>query len=420
MLKIQDSSKSQRITDDNGYLIIKNNPIARAGVFDYLLKEIEPNISGDEGEKIVKVYRPLKPLIEVKEAFANKPIMENHKFLGKLGDSKQADGAIGSEISSDDEFLRADLIIYNPDLIQKIKNGEVLELSPAYNGEIIKESGRYNGTDYEYIQTIKSVNHLAVVEKGRSGYELRIQDSKFKKGVDEMALKMQDFLKSLRLFADELQEAEKKETQDEGLNKESIVREIMALSAKPDSEFAGGEAEKVETIAKFAEKLAYKEDSQTEVKDTEDSKVCDNEEVKDEDFKVCDNETEVKDSEFNAETAKELLEAISALIDSKIQNALRIASESEAKEARLIQDSYNEVSRVLGMQFDKTGKSVSDIYRFGYECLTKDSLPNGIDSKSAFAVVSKNKISQTQQVVTQDSAAKSDILEALNKMGGLK
>lgn len=406
LLKIQDSAKSQRITDDNGYLIIKNNPIARAGVFDYLLKEIEPNISGDEGEKIVKVYRPLKPLIEVKEAFANKPIMENHKFLGNFGDSKQADGAIGSEISSDDEFLRADLIIYNPDLIQKIKNGEVLELSPAYNGEIIKESGRYNGTDYEYIQTIKSVNHLAVVEKGRSGYELRIQDSKFKTGVDKMALKMQDFLKSLRLFADELQEAEKKETQDEGLDKESIVREIMALSAKPDSEFAGGEAEKVETIAKFAEKLAYKEDSQTEVKD--------------EDSKVCDNETEVKDSEFNAETAKELLEAISALIDSKIQNALRIASESEAKEAQLIQDSYNEVSRVLGMQFDKTGKSVSDIYRFGYECLTKDSLPNGIDSKSAFAVVSKNKISQTQQVVTQDSAAKSDILEALNKMGGLK
>lgn len=406
LLKIQDSAKSQRITDDNGYLIIKNNPIARAGVFDYLLKEIELNISGDEGEKIVKVYRPLKPLIEVKEAFANKPIMENHKFLGDFGDSKQADGAIGSEISSDDEFLRADLIIYNPDLIQKIKNGEVLELSPAYNGEIIKESGRYNGTDYEYIQTIKSVNHLAVVEKGRSGYELRIQDSKFKTGVDKMALKMQDFLKSLRLFADELQEAEKKETQDEGLDKESIVREIMALSAKPDSEFAGGEAEKVETIAKFAEKLAYKEDSQTEVKD--------------EDSKVCDNETEVKDSEFNAETAKELLEAISALIDSKIQNALRIASESKAKEAQLIQDSYNEVSRVLGIHFDKTGKSVSDIYRFGYECLTKDSLPNGIDSKSAFAVVSKNKISQTQQVVTQDSAAKSDILEALNKMGGLK
>lgn len=413
LLKIQDSAVSQRITDDNGYLIVKNNPIARAGVFDYLLKEIEPNANEAEEEKIVKVYRPLAPLVAAKEAFANKPIMENHKFLGNLGDSKQADGAIGSEISADDEFLRADLIIYNPDLIQKIKNGEVLELSPAYNGEIVKESGRFNGLDYDYIQTIKSVNHLAVVEKGRSGYELRIQDSKFKIGVDKMALKLQDFLKSLRVFADELQEAEKQETKDEGLDREAIVKEIMALSAKADSEFEGGEAEKVETIAKLAEKLAYKEDSQTEVKDN-------SAEVKDEDSKVCDNEAEVKD-EFSAETAKELLEAISALIDSKIKNALKAAGEAEAKEAQLIQDSYNEVSRVLGMQFDKTGKSVSDIYRFGYECLTQDSLPQGIDSKSAFAVVSKNRIPQAQKVVTQDSApTKSDILEALNKMGGLK
>lgn len=415
LLKIQDSAVSQRITDDNGYLIIKNNPIARAGVFEYLLSEIQPSVN-EADDKIVKVYRPLKPLVEVKETFANKPIMENHKFLGNLGDSKQADGAIGSDISADDEFLRADLIIYNPDLIQKIKNGEVLELSPAYNGEIVKQSGRYNGLDYDFIQTIKSVNHLAVVEKGRSGHELRIQDSKFKIGVEKMALKMQDFLKSLRVFADELQEAEKQETKDEGLDRESIVREIMALSAKSDTEFAGGEAEKVETIAKLAEKLAYKEDSQAEAPKDEPKPT----EVKDEDSKVCDNEVGVKDAEFSAETAKELLEAISDLIDSKIQNALKIASENEAKEAQLIQDSYNEVSRVLGMQFDKTGKSAADIYKFGYECLTRDSLPQGIDSKSAFAVVSKNKIVQTQQVLTQDSAAKSEILEALNRMGGLK
>lgn len=413
LLKIQDSAVSQRITDENGYLIIKNNPIARAGVFEYLLSEIQPSVK-EVDDKIVNVYRPLKPLVEVKESFANKPIMENHKFLGNLGDSKQADGAIGSVISADDEFLRADLIIYNPDLIQRIKNGEVLELSPAYNGEIVKQSGRYNGLDYDFIQTIKSVNHLAVVEKGRSGHELRIQDSKFKVGVEKMALKMQDFLKSLRLFADELQEAETKETKDEGLDREAIVKEIMALSAKADSEFAGGETEKVETIAKLAEKLAYKEDSEAEA--TKDNVA----EVKDEDSKVCDNLAEVKDSEFSAETAKELLEAINDLIDSKIQSALKVASENEAKEAQLIQDSYNEVYRVLGMQFDKTGKSVSDIYKFGYECLTRDSLPQGIDSKSAFAVVSKNRVSQPQQVTTQDSATKSEVLEALSRMGGLK
>ena len=42
------------------------------------------------------------------------------------------------------------------------------------------------------------------------------------------------------------------------MDKREAIREIMAISAKPVSEFAGGEEEKVETIAKLAEKLAYK------------------------------------------------------------------------------------------------------------------------------------------------------------------
>ncbi len=404
LLKIQDS-KSCRVIDENGYLIVKNNPIARSGVFEYLLSEINPAVSEKE-DKIVKVYRPFKPMIEVKDTFANKPIMENHKFLGNLGDSKQADGAIGSEITFDDEFLRADLIIYNKDLIEKIKKGEILELSPAYNGEMIKESGRYNGVDYDYKQTIKSVNHLAVVEKGRSGYELRIQDSKSKIGVETMALKFKDFVKSLRVFADELQEAEK--TKDEEFDRDSIIKEIMAISAKEPAEFEGGESEKIETIAKLAEKLAHKEDSELETADSDSDKVCDEAE----------SEQEVKDSDLSAETAKELMEAISALIDKKIQEAFKSASENEAKEAQVVQDSYNEVSKAIGMQFDKSGMNAEAIYRFGYECLTKDSLPKGIDSRSAFAVVSKNKIKAYEAKIQDSKAVESDILTALAKMGG--
>lgn len=49
--------------------------------------------------------------------------------------------------------------------------------------------------------------------------------------------------------------APKKENE---MDKREAIREIMAISAKPVSEFAGGEEEKVETIAKLAEKLAYK------------------------------------------------------------------------------------------------------------------------------------------------------------------
>lgn len=41
------------------------------------------------------------------------------------------------------------------------------------------------------------------------------------------------------------------------MDKREVIREIMAISAKPVSEFEGGEEEKVEAISKLAEKLAY-------------------------------------------------------------------------------------------------------------------------------------------------------------------
>lgn len=42
------------------------------------------------------------------------------------------------------------------------------------------------------------------------------------------------------------------------MDKREAIREIMAISAKPVSEFEGGEEEKVETIANLAEQIAYK------------------------------------------------------------------------------------------------------------------------------------------------------------------
>ena len=70
-LRILDSKASAREKDANGFLIIKNNPIAKAGVFEYLESEILPNSKSD---KIVKVYRPFDKLQKAKDTFANKPI----------------------------------------------------------------------------------------------------------------------------------------------------------------------------------------------------------------------------------------------------------------------------------------------------------------------------------------------------------
>ena len=39
-IRIADANTSKREKDSNGFLIVKDNPIAKAGVFDYLLSEV--------------------------------------------------------------------------------------------------------------------------------------------------------------------------------------------------------------------------------------------------------------------------------------------------------------------------------------------------------------------------------------------
>lgn len=172
--KILLDSKSHRIKDENGYLIVKNNPIALSGVFDYLVSEIDDDRK--DKNTIVKVCRTFENLSENKDLFANKPIVWEHSWTGSDSKNQRADGAVGAEIEAKNGGLYADLIIYNADLIKAIENNECKELSPGYECEVVKGKGSYNGEAYDYKQILKNVNHLAVVESGRSGSELKIQD----------------------------------------------------------------------------------------------------------------------------------------------------------------------------------------------------------------------------------------------------
>lgn len=408
MLTINDKALSKRIKDDNGFLIIKDNPIAKAGVFEYLLSEIRGEDLNDNDNRVVKVYRPFDDMVKIKDNFANKPIMLEHRMIGEGGENS-ADGAIGSIIKTkDDLYLIADLIIYNTDLIEKIERGEIVELSPAYKCSFKEQKGRYNGDDYEYIQTMDSVNHLAVVERGRSGKDLRIQDTKNKLEVFKMNLK--EFAKRLVKVADSCEEVK-----DNDIDKRELVREIMAISAKPIEEFNGGEEEKVETIAKLAEKLAYAEDEDAEV-EAKDNETEAESEAKDEEAEseAKDNESEVKDSDL-----EDVINSISEIVAKEVAKQLKEIKEVENAEAKEVADSYQEVSSALGASFDKGTMKARDIYKFGYECITGNVLDSALDSKTAFRMVSNTR-KKASNVSVKDSNSKSDILEAINKMRGGK
>lgn len=94
---------------------------------------------------------------------------------------------------------------------------------------------------------------------------------------------------------------------EQNMDKREIIREIMAVAAKPADQFQGGEEEKVETIAKLAEKIAYNP-SEASKADDEDIKE-DDKEVKDE-GKGCDEDPKAEEKEDDKKAAADSMQAV--------------------------------------------------------------------------------------------------------------
>ena len=396
-IRIEDANTSKREKDSNGFLIIRDNPIAKAGVFDYLLSEVFSQVEKDK-DRIVRVCREFENLKANKGLFAGKPIKWEHYWVGKEGETQTGDGAIFGEVRADEPYLKADLIIYNKDLIAKIEAGEVVELSPAYEANIEAIEGSYNGEGYAYLQKLKEVNHLAVVEVGRSGSDLRIYDTlkeeiiKMKK---KMKIKDNGFIKKL------IARLKDEDTTQEDSSTEAIEK-IVAI--------AGGEGSDDEKLLSIIETLKdfhnEKEPDEIEVDDEGEGEELETKET---------NEGEVEPKKEGGEislTAEELTELIEKVTDSKIKKL----QDSMHADNQKVAQAYKEVSSALGTGFDFTSKSANDIYKYGYEMLSKQKLQDSMDAKTAFIAVSNvNSVSKSNNVKTNDKK----VSDSNDKIGNL-
>ena len=209
------------------------------------------------------------------------------------------------------------------------------------------------------------------------------------------------FISKLSKFLDsELSDEECKE--DEALDRREVIREIMAISAKPVDEFEGGEDEKIETIAKLAEKLAY-------------DKTADEDETE----KKADEEAEEKKADEEAESDKididEVAEAVAEVVEKVTEQKLKEFADSQRKEAKKISDAYAEVKKALGGDFDSSNMSVSEIYQFGYEALSNSKLDKRLDSKTAFLMAVDGKKQTTYHKTSDSESVSSNILKLLKE-----
>lgn len=167
---------TKRTYDNNGWLEVTDNPISKVGVFDYLGAEIGAPVP----DKIYRVLRPPEELAseETINSFKLTPFIIEHEMLGKYAtpaEKKGIQGVIGENVYFDPPYLRANIKIFSDVALSNIDSGKI-DLSPGYRSKYEFTSGIYEGQPYDAIQRHLRGNHLALVDEGRTGPDVAVQD----------------------------------------------------------------------------------------------------------------------------------------------------------------------------------------------------------------------------------------------------
>jgi len=190
--------ETNREVDSNGWYEIKRNPLSKVGVFEYSGASIGDTENPD---KIYRVYRPAESLSDPETIASLKllPWVDDHTMLGdeELGmtppEKKGVQGVIGENVFFDPAsgVLYGNIKVFSEAMKNLIENGKE-ELSLGYRCNYLFESGIIGGQRYDAIQTDIRGNHLALVEEGRMGKDVKVLDSaeRFKITLDAKELTM--------------------------------------------------------------------------------------------------------------------------------------------------------------------------------------------------------------------------------------
>ncbi|WP_290086307.1 DUF2213 domain-containing protein, partial [Turicimonas muris] len=304
-------SVSVRSIDKNGFLHVAKSPLTKVQVAPYLGKEISNYEALNlEPGKIYYAYRPADELKsqETIESVNGIPIhLQHHDDYGEPESKLTRIGTTGTDGNFDYPYLFNSLHIHDKDAIKRIEDESMKELSLAYSYVADFTPGVTEaGEKYDYVQRQIRANHLALVETGRAGPEVKVRDSK------QELLKMDEETKNDATEKAEVTlaqaiidlhkttpDGEVTDVQDEDKNAK-IEKIIESLKAKGLSD---DEAEQLKTTLTD---LAYPKatgDSDEKVKDEaqpandEEKEVNMDEEVKDDDKEL---DEKMKDPAFKA------------------------------------------------------------------------------------------------------------------------
>jgi hypothetical protein len=162
-----------------GYLAVRAKA-ARAGVYDYRGREIDPEGQHFAADQVVKVYRPEDEVFDTESvrSFLLKPITNDHPAQPVTADNwKTVAKGVNAGAMRDGEYLAFDLVLMDAGTIDAVESGKK-QLSNGYQCELeVGDGTAPDGTAYQATQRRIRGNHVAIVDKARAGAECRIGDA---------------------------------------------------------------------------------------------------------------------------------------------------------------------------------------------------------------------------------------------------
>ena len=261
---IFDTKNSNREKDANGFLHVKHCHCTKVQIAQYLGSEISSDLIPD---KVYNVFRPEEELkkAETIQSLNGVPLqLEHHDDTAERPAQYTRIGATGTDAVFEFPYLSNSLHFFNQKAIDLIESGEKCELSIGYDCEIHKENGEYMGQPYDFVQRNIKIQHVALVECGRAGADVKVSDSKeIILNSEKTEVKQMDKEKLLQLI-NELVKA--------GATEEEIKAKIDELTADAcEDEEVEVETEEVETEEPDSEEVEEQEQETSDEEQTEQS-----------------------------------------------------------------------------------------------------------------------------------------------------
>lgn len=175
---------SVRTVDDNGFLHVAVSPVTKEQVAPYYGHEI-PNHEelGFESDVIYHGYRPASELSkpDTIQSLNGIPIQfEHHADYANAPAKDTRIGSTGDDAKWEAPYLTNSLHFHDAKAIDRIKDGSMRELSLAYRYTPVKKEGEFEGQHYDFVMTDINCNHVALVEEGRAGHDVLVEDAQIK------------------------------------------------------------------------------------------------------------------------------------------------------------------------------------------------------------------------------------------------